>query len=254
MPLTRESAATGARRCPGSGRPVGRYRRGDARGDRGPAEHRRPGGTGEGYDPFLRALAAGSASRRRPRAELPASTGGGGRRAPTRIRRIRRNPDAKITRMKDGLTHLAHKARARGRPGRRARSSASPCRSYPQQRDDGRAGVGIGLRSYVSEPARGRRRGASVAGNTCWACVQGCRRTVCRHHLSVERSGDGDGGIRVLLNATPIPRPGALAARANHPRSSGFSRRRSERSRFRRRSSRIYAPSAGKAARSDLQG
>ena len=65
--------------------------------------------TGEGYETFLRGLAAASGIATPTRAELARLDRKRPRRGPTTSGRIRR-PDAKITEMKDGRTHLAHKA------------------------------------------------------------------------------------------------------------------------------------------------
>jgi Transposase domain (DUF772) len=85
--------------------------------------------TGESYQEFLTMLAQASSIETPTRADL------------ARIDRQRKkkgsnddwthphDPDAKITKMKDGRTHLAHKASTRwiSRP---AQSSASPCRAW----------------------------------------------------------------------------------------------------------------------------
>ena len=65
--------------------------------------------TGESYEAFIRRLAEASGVETPTRAELARSTGLGR----TRRRRTRsspQDPDAKIAKMKDGRTHLAHKA------------------------------------------------------------------------------------------------------------------------------------------------
>ncbi len=67
--------------------------------------------TGESYQEFLTRLAQASGIKtptREELARLDRTPEEEGRR--TRTGRIRHDPDAKITKMKDGRTHLAHKA------------------------------------------------------------------------------------------------------------------------------------------------
>jgi transposase len=64
--------------------------------------------TGESYQAFLTRLA--TASRPRPVKHSRASTASARRRRRTRIGPVLPIPDAKVTKMKDGRTHLAHKA------------------------------------------------------------------------------------------------------------------------------------------------
>ena len=155
--------------------------------------------TGEGYDAWLTRLAEASGIATPTRAEL------------ARFDRTRKkkganddwtnphDPDAKITKMKDGRTHLAHTAehavdletgaivgvtvqgRGRGPTRRRWSKPSSPRRE--QVEAVGAAGIvevvgdkgyhsnetmvgcaEIGVRSYVSEPDRGRRKWKGKAG------------------------------------------------------------------------------------------
>ena len=105
----------------------GRHRRADAGSERGAAEHRPPGHVARATTRSCSVLPRPPAFGRRPRPSCRASTGSGGRRAPTRIASTRRDPDAKITKMKDGRTHPPPRPSTRS-TWRRARSAASPCR------------------------------------------------------------------------------------------------------------------------------
>ena len=66
--------------------------------------------TGEGYDAFLRGLAAASGIATPSRAELARLDRKRPKKGSNRDWTHPKDPDAKITKMKDGRTHLAHKA------------------------------------------------------------------------------------------------------------------------------------------------
>ena len=162
--------------------------------------------TGESYDAFLTRLAEASGLSTPTRAELARFDRTRKKKGSNADWTHPHDPDAKIAKMKDGRTHLGAHRRACGRPGhRRHRGRDGAGRECGRHDDPGRharhgrrAGRGgrprrgsrrssltrgitanetmvgfaaIGVRSYVSEPDRGRRhwKGQAAARDAVYA-------------------------------------------------------------------------------------
>ena len=96
--------------------------------------------SGKGYDAFLRGLAAASGHPDADVPSWPAWTASARRTGPMTTGPIRtQDPDAKITKMKDGRTHLASQGRPRRGPGdQRGRRRHRAGRRRRRHGDDGR--------------------------------------------------------------------------------------------------------------------
>ena len=114
--------------------------------------------TGEGYDAFLRGLAAASGIPTPTRAELARLDRKRRKKGSNKDWTHPKDPDAKITRMKDGRTHLAHKAEHAVDLETGAVVGVTVQDASSGDTTTMVALADLGLRSYVSEPDRGRRR------------------------------------------------------------------------------------------------